>query len=101
GGVRIDEPAVDLAVAVAVASNFKEVAVDPSTVVLGEVGLAGEVRSVSQTEKRLREAARLGFTRAVAPSRTAGKALQISGIKVVGAATLRDAVRAALGDGGS
>ena len=65
GGMKIVEPAADLAAAVAVASNFREEAVHPTTIVLGEIGLAGEVRAVSQTEKRLREASRQGFSRAV------------------------------------
>ncbi|MCC6731316.1 MAG: DNA repair protein RadA [Chthonomonadales bacterium] len=65
GGVRLVEPAADLALAVAVASNFRDQAVHPTTVMVGEVGLSGEVRAVAQVEKRLREAARLGFTRAL------------------------------------
>ncbi|MDO8682428.1 MAG: DNA repair protein RadA, partial [Armatimonadota bacterium] len=72
GGVRITEPAIDLAIAVAVASNFREMAVDPKAIILGEIGLAGEIRAVSQAEKRLREAARLGFTKAIIPSRNVG-----------------------------
>ena len=65
GGVRILEPAADLATAIAIASNFREQPVHASTIVLGEIGLAGEVRAVSQIEKRLREAVRQGFTRAI------------------------------------
>src|SRR5579871_5401923 len=65
GGIRILEPASDLATAVAIASNFREQPIHPTTILIGEVGLAGEVRAVSQIEKRLREAARQGFTRAI------------------------------------
>jgi DNA repair protein RadA/Sms len=67
GGVRVDEPAADLGVAVAVASSHRERAVDPSTVVVGEVGLSGEVRAVSQITRRVAEAAKLGFRRVILP----------------------------------
>lgn len=69
GGVRITEPAADLAVAMAVASSWLEVSLPRSTVVFGEVGLTGEVRPVHQTERRLEEAARLGFGQAVVAAR--------------------------------
>ena len=58
---------MDLAVAAAVASSFRELQVDPETVLIGEVGLSGELRSVSQLERRLAEAAKLGFKRAIYP----------------------------------
>jgi DNA repair protein RadA/Sms len=99
GGMKVVEPAVDLAIAVAVASNFRETAVDPSMVLLGEIGLAGEIRAASQTEKRLKEAARLGFTKAVVPMRSA-KAAKTAGIEAIGVDTLADAIWAALGDTG-
>ncbi len=67
GGVRIDEPAVDLASAISVISSYRDVPVDSSTLVIGEVGLAGEVRSVSQIERRVQEASKLGFKRAIVP----------------------------------
>jgi len=67
GGMRISEPAADLALALAVASAARDVALPPNVVVLGEVGLAGEVRRVSGLHTRLAEAARLGFTRALVP----------------------------------
>ncbi len=67
GGIRIDEPALDLGVVCAVASSLLDKAVPPSTVVCGEVGLAGEVRAVGQIEMRLNEAARLGFSRFILP----------------------------------
>jgi DNA repair protein RadA/Sms len=96
GGVRIVEPASDLATAVAIASNFREQQVEPSTILLGEVGLAGEVRAVSQIEKRLREAARQGFKRAIVSRHNAAKLPAISDIKVVGVNTVNDALHAAL-----
>jgi DNA repair protein RadA/Sms len=67
GGLRVQEPAADLAVAAALVSSLTGVAVPPGTVVFGEVGLGGEVRAVGHTEARLKEAAKLGFARAVVP----------------------------------
>jgi DNA repair protein RadA/Sms len=67
GGVRVDEPAADLGIAVTVASSFKEKVVPSDTLVIGEIGLGGEVRSVNQIELRLKEAQRLGFKKAVIP----------------------------------
>lgn len=67
GGVRVEEPAVDLGVVAAMASSFLDRPIDPYTVVLGEVGLAGEVRAISRMELRIKEAARLGFNRALIP----------------------------------
>ena len=68
GGVQVDEPAADLAIACAIASSFQEFPVPRETVVLGEVGLGGEVRGVSHLETRLREAAKLGFRHAYVPA---------------------------------
>ncbi|MHB1488611.1 MAG: DNA repair protein RadA family protein, partial [Acidimicrobiales bacterium] len=70
GGVRVTEPAADLALALALASAWSEVALPPGIVVCGEVGLGGELRQVSQTPLRLAEAARLGFEKAVVPARS-------------------------------
>jgi DNA repair protein RadA/Sms len=67
GGVRLSEPAADLGVAAAIASSFLDRPIDPKTVVFGEVGLTGEVRGINQMEIRIREAARMGFTRCVLP----------------------------------
>lgn len=97
GGVRVEEPATDLAIAVAAASNFQELAVDAGTVLAGEVGLGGEVRAVGQIEKRLREAARMGFTRAIVCTRNkTGLRGGIPGIEIVGVETVRQALDAAL-----
>jgi len=68
GGIRIDEPAVDLAVCCAIASNFSNKFAQNDMVVIGEVGLGGEVRSVSNIEKRIQEAAKLGFKKVVIPA---------------------------------
>ncbi len=68
GGLRVEEPALDLGVAVALVSSLYDRPVDPGTVVCGEIGLAGEIRGVGQMEQRLREAQRLGFTRLLLPA---------------------------------
>ncbi len=68
GGLKIDEPAVDLGVIAAVASSFREKPISAKTLVMGEVGLAGEVRAISQAETRLKDASKLGFTRCVLPA---------------------------------
>ncbi|MGJ3252174.1 MAG: DNA repair protein RadA [Elainellaceae cyanobacterium] len=70
GGLNVAEPAADLGVAIAVAASFRDRMVNPETVLIGEVGLGGQVRSVSQMELRLREAAKLGFKRAIVPATT-------------------------------
>ncbi len=68
GGIQVDEPAADLGVAVAVAASFRDRQVDPFTVLIGEVGLGGQVRPVPQLEQRLKEAAKLGFRHAIIPN---------------------------------
>ncbi|MEE4311431.1 MAG: DNA repair protein RadA [candidate division KSB1 bacterium] len=75
GGIRIDEPSADLGIALAIASSLKNVAIDPKTVVIGEIGLGGELRAVSQIEKRISESGKLGFKRIVIPvsNRKAGR----------------------------
>src|SRR4028119_2510442 len=85
GGVKVEEPAMDLAIALAVASSFKEMPVDPHAVFLGEVGLAGEVRGCSQIEKRLKEAGRLGFTSALVAAKNAnGREAKEHGLSIAG-----------------
>lgn len=73
GGIRVEEPAVDLGVVAAMASSFLDRPVDSRTVILGEVGLTGEVRAVSQIDARVKEAARLGFNRCIAPKTSFSK----------------------------
>jgi DNA repair protein RadA/Sms len=75
GGLKLEEPAVDLGIAAAVASAFRNKNADPDTAVVGEIGLGGEIRSVSQLDKRINEAQKLGFKRMIIPAhnqRTAG-----------------------------
>ena len=84
GGLRISEPAADLAVAAALASAASGTPTDASTVYFGEVGLSGEVRQVAQGDARLKEAQKLGFERAVLPRRVArgGRAPGVEGISL-------------------
>jgi DNA repair protein RadA/Sms len=93
GGIRIDEPAIDLAVGLAIASSFKERPVDVRTVAMGEIGLSGEIRAIGQLERRLSEAARLGYTRAIVPATLGRRAGELpSGIEVLRAQSVRDAI---------
>ncbi len=100
GGLKVDEPAVDLAVAGAIASSFRDVPINPATVMIGEIGLAGELRSVGDLPRRLQEAARLGFGRAIIPAAGRQDRLpRIDGLKVTRARTVGEAIdRALLGD---
>jgi DNA repair protein RadA/Sms len=92
GGLTVDDPAADLATIAALASSFREQAIPPRTLLLGEVGLAGEVRAVSQPEIRLAEAARLGFERALVPAATARHAEVPAGLEVSGVETVAQAL---------
>jgi DNA repair protein RadA/Sms len=92
GGVTLDEPAVDLGVAVAAASSFQDVPTDTGAVLIGEVGLGGEIRTVSQLEPRLREASKLGFERALVPHGNLKRLAAEPEIDATGAKTLQDAV---------
>lgn len=94
GGVRLSEPAVDLALCLAIASSADDRAVARDLVALGEVGLAGELRLVGQTERRLAEASRLGFDRALLPAAYDGDAF---GLRLLRARDLRQALAAGLG----
>jgi DNA repair protein RadA/Sms len=92
GGLSVDDPAADLAAVAALASSFRDRALPPRTLVLGEVGLAGEVRAVSQPEIRLAEAARLGFERAILPAANARHAEAPAGIVLDGVETVAEAL---------
>ncbi len=97
GGLSVTEPGLDLPVAIALASSLRDRPVHPGTVVIGEVGLLGELRPVVGLERRLREAARLGFTSAIVPRSRAGVGpVAVPGLDIVEVATLREAMHAAL-----
>lgn len=95
-GLRIDEPAADLAVATAITSSFRDQPVRADTVLIGEIGLSGELRMVGQMQTRLREAAKLGFKRAVVPKRLRKGEPWPEGIEIFEARSLREALKAAL-----
>jgi len=104
GGLRVDEPAADLALAAAIASSLKDQPVRADTVLIGEIGLSGELRMVGQIIPRLREAAQLGFKTAVVPRRIHKGEPWPDGIRVVEARSLREALLHAMvaeGDGRS
>ena len=97
GGMRIGEPAADLPVALAIASSYRDRPLDAQTVAIGEIGLAGELRSVNQLERRLLEAHRLGFTRAIVPATSTKRGTtSVSGIRVARADTVAEAIDAAI-----
>jgi DNA repair protein RadA/Sms len=96
GGLSIDEPAADLAVAAAIASSLRGAPVRADAVLIGEVGLSGELRSVGQTEHRLREAAKLGFKAAIVPRRLRRSEPWPEGIEVLEVRSLRQALEQAL-----
>jgi len=98
GGLDIDEPAWDLPVALALASSLREVALPPDLIVFGELGLTGEVRPVTFGEERIREAAKLGFKRALVPEGNLPR-VPVEGIEVRGAARIEDALHRVLGQG--
>ena len=91
GGVRIDEPAADLGVIAAVASSFLDKPVDPHTLLIGEVGLAGEVRAISQADTRVREAMKLGFARCILPESSRRQLPALDGMELLGVSSLADA----------
>ena len=92
GGLRVREPAADLGIALAVASSFRDVPVDSEIAVLGEVGLSGEVRAVSHLERRIAEAARMGFKRCLVPKTGMKNVHPPQGIELVPVASLREAI---------
>jgi DNA repair protein RadA/Sms len=96
GGVRIGEPAADLAIVAAVYSSFKNIDIPNKSLVFGEVGLAGEIRPVQRGQERLREAAKLGFRRALIPLANRPKQ-GIEGMEIVTAARIEDALAALRG----
>jgi DNA repair protein RadA/Sms len=96
GGLRLSDPGVDLALAIALAGSVHDVATRPSLVAIGEVGLGGEVRTVPALHRRLSEAARLGFRTAVVPAGADRAIVAPDGLRVVEVATVAEAVAAAL-----
>lgn len=92
GGIRMNEPAIDLAIVLALVSSYQDKALDEKTIAFGEVGLSGEVRGVSMAQQRVAEAKKLGFTTVIMPQVSVKAAEQVKGIRILGVRTLRDAV---------
>ncbi len=98
GGLEVEEPAADLGVAAAVVASHRDLILPPGTVLVGELGLGGQLRAVSQLELRLQEAGRLGFNRAVVPRGSGlGRVAAAAGVQLLEAATVAEALVAALG----
>ncbi len=93
GGIRIMEPAIDLGIAMAIVSSFKNKSIDNKMIAIGEVGLSGEVRAVSQIQARVQEAKKLGFTSCVIPAVCLDSVREITGIRITGVKTVGDAMR--------
>ena len=92
GGMRLQEPALDLGIAMALVSAYKNRAIDDKTVVFGEIGLSGEVRSVNMAEHRIQEARKLGFTCCIVPRSNMEGLGEVEGIKIIPVATVREAI---------
>ncbi len=93
GGIRINEPAIDLGIVMAVVSSYRNRPVDPKTIVFGEVGLSGEVRAVSMPEQRVAEAKKLGFQTCIIPEVSMDMVRGIQGIQIIGVKTINEAIK--------
>ena len=93
GGVKMNEPAIDLGIVMAIVSSYKNTAIDEKTIVFGEVGLSGEVRAVSMPEQRVAEAKKLGFETCIIPEVCVDMVKGVQGIKVVGVKNIGDAIQ--------
>lgn len=96
GGIDIDEPAADLGIALAVATCARDVVVSSDTVIVGEIGLSGEIRAVNNLEKRIKEAQKLGFKKIVLPSANSINQIEFPDIEIVSVKRLMDAISATL-----
>lgn len=96
GGLRLSEPAADLAMAVAIASSVRDRPVKPEMALIGEIGLSGEIRTVSQLSTRLKEASKMGFKRAIVPRSMRGEAALPQGVEAIRVRSVRDAIEHAL-----
>ena len=96
GGIRMNEPALDLGIVLAVASSMKDTPIDEKTIAFGEVGLSGEVRSVTMPEQRVREAKKLGFDTVILPMSCMKQAARVDGIHLTGVRNVREAIQAIL-----
>ena len=93
GGIKMNEPAVDLGIVMAIVSSYKNQPIDEKTIVFGEVGLSGEVRAVNMPEQRVAEAKKLGFTTCIMPEVSREVVKNIKGIKIIGVKTINEALQ--------
>jgi len=93
GGIRMNEPAIDLGILLAVASSYKDIVIPENLIAFGEVGLSGEVRAVNMAEQRVAEARKLGFERVMLPEVCISAVKEISGIEMIPIASVQDAIR--------
>lgn len=96
GGLRLDEPAADLPVALTLVSSLKDAVIEEDLVAFGEIGLSGEIRAVAQAQQRVQEAARLGFRKCIVPHASLKQLKKTEGIEIYGVKTLRQAVEIAM-----
>jgi DNA repair protein RadA/Sms len=94
--MKISEPAADLGIALAIASSFKDLQLSPGLVAMGEIGLSGELRSVPNLERRIAEAARLGFKSCLVPRMSHKLSADVKGVEVLRAGTVAEALRLGL-----
>ena len=92
GGIRMNEPAIDLGIVMALVSSYRNRPVDEKTIAFGEVGLSGEVRAVNMPEQRVNEARKLGFETCILPEVSMKTVKEIKGIRLVGVRNINDAV---------
>ena len=92
GGIKINEPALDLGIVMAIVSSYKNRPIEEGTIIFGEVGLSGEVRAVSMPEQRVAEAKKLGFRTCIMPSVSVESVKNIQGIKIIGVKNINDAI---------
>lgn len=93
GGIKMNEPAIDLGIVMALVSSYKNRPVDEKTIVFGEVGLSGEVRAVNMPEQRVAEAKKLGFETCIMPKVSMSTVKEVNGIRIVGVSTIIDAIQ--------
>lgn len=91
GGIKINEPALDLGIVMAIVSSYKNRSIDDKTIIFGEVGLSGEVRAVNMSEQRIQEAKKLGFETCILP-KVSLKGLKIEGIRLIGVSNVKEAI---------
>lgn len=93
GGIKMNEPAIDLGIVLAIVSSYKNRPIEEKTIVFGEVGLSGEVRAVSMPEQRVAEAKKLGFTTCILPAVSLESVSNITGVEVIGVKNINEAIR--------